>query len=120
MFQDVWKEWKAADKTEKAAIMNTKNKGDMISFIQSYSNMLKAFEREVRSPDTTGKRLAEWEYVTSPVSSEEAAALTRQVTPEFLDQVLGRATPMTAPTGLPAPAAAPARTLEPAGALPTR
>jgi hypothetical protein len=122
-FQEVWKEWKAADKTEKAVIMNTKNKGDMISFIQSYSNMLKAFEREVRSPDTTGKRLAEWEYVTSPVSSEEAAALTRQVTPEFLDQVLGRATPMTArtgPTGLPAPAAIPAPALEPAGAVPIR
>ena len=123
VFQDVWKEWKAADKTEKAAIMNTKPNGDMIRFIQFYSNLLKSYERQVRSPDTTGKRLAEWEYVTTPVSSEEAAALTKQVTPEFLDQVLGRATPMTAPTGptgLPAPVATPIQMPERVGALPPR
>ena len=119
VFQDVWKEWKAADKTEKAAIMNTK-KGLMIRFIQSYSNLLKSFERQVRSPDTTGVRLAEWEYVTTPVSSEEAEALTKQVTPEFLAQVLGRATPMTAPTGLPAPVATPIQMPERVGAVSIR
>jgi len=113
-----YRKWRDADPTEKAFLATF---DPTISIVNSLVDLIRTAMKKAQ-PEV-GTALRNWEYSTSLEGAAEVSDLANQLSPEFIDDLLsgmGIAVPVTAPTGRPVPLAAPARALEPAGAIPTR